>query len=83
MPTYGYECLNCGDIFETFQKITDEPLEKCSKCNGKLKRLIGTGIGIIFKGPGFYATDYRKKPPKEDLSNKAESSSNCCPGKDK
>lgn len=81
MPTYEYECLDCGYVFEVFQKITDKPLEKCNNCNGKLKRLIGTGSGIIFKGSGFYATDYRKKPKKEDSSNKTESSSSCCPAK--
>lgn len=61
MPTYDYECEHCGHTFEVFQKITDEPLEKCPKCHKKVKRLIGSGAGIIFKGSGFYATDYRKK----------------------
>ena len=61
MPTYEYECTHCGHTFELFQKITAPPQEKCPKCNHKLKRLIGAGSGIIFKGSGFYATDYRKK----------------------
>lgn len=61
MPTYEYECLNCGHNFEVFQKITDKPIENCPRCNKKVKRLIGSGSGIIFKGSGFYATDYRKK----------------------
>jgi putative FmdB family regulatory protein len=61
MPTYEYECTHCGHNFELFQKITDKPLEKCPKCNKEVKRLIGAGSGIIFKGSGFYATDYRKK----------------------
>ncbi|PIP19863.1 MAG: FmdB family transcriptional regulator [Candidatus Omnitrophica bacterium CG08_land_8_20_14_0_20_41_16] len=60
MPTYEYECVNCNKIFDIFQYITDKPFEKCPKCGGKIKRLIGKGSGIIFKGPGFYATDYRK-----------------------
>jgi putative FmdB family regulatory protein len=60
MPTYEYECTNCNKVFEVFQKITDEPLKTCPKCNKKIKRLIGGGSGIIFKGSGFYATDYRK-----------------------
>ena len=60
MPTYEYECDNCNKTFEVFQKITDEPLKKCPKCNKKIKRLIGGGSGVIFKGSGFYATDYRK-----------------------
>lgn len=61
MPTYGYECTQCGHSFDFFQKMSDEPLNKCPKCNNKVRRLIGSGAGIIFKGAGFYATDYRKK----------------------
>ena len=59
MPTYEYECLKCGQVFDVFQKITDEPLKRCPKCKGKIQRRIGAGAGIIFKGSGFYATDYR------------------------
>ena len=62
MPTYGYECLKCGHHFDVSQGMNDKPLQKCPKCEGKVKRLIGSGAGIIFKGPGFYATDYRKQP---------------------
>ena len=60
MPTYEYECGNCGHAFETFQSMTAGPLKKCPAC-GKLslKRLIGAGGAIIFKGSGFYITDYR------------------------
>ncbi len=60
MPTYGYVCENCGYEFERFQSITAGALRKCPKC-GKvsLNRLIGAGAGVIFKGSGFYATDYR------------------------
>ncbi len=73
MPTYDYECRHCGYKFEASQKITDKHLDNCPKCKNKLRRLIGCGSGIIFKGKGFYATDYRKKtPPKEDSKqNKA------------
>jgi putative FmdB family regulatory protein len=60
MPTYEYECTNCNKIFDIFQKMTDKPLEKCPKCHKKISRLIGGGSGIIFKGSGFYATDYKK-----------------------
>ena len=70
MPTYEYECANCNKTFEVFQKMTDEPLKTCPKCHKKIKRLIGGGSGIIFKGTGFYATDYRK-PPKSDKQNPA------------
>ncbi|MGQ9663145.1 MAG: FmdB family zinc ribbon protein [Kiritimatiellia bacterium] len=59
MPTYEYECTKCGDRFERFQTITEEPLRHCPTCRGRVRRLIGTGAGIIFKGSGFYATDYR------------------------
>ncbi len=61
MPTYEYECGKCNHRFEHFQKMTDEPLKSCPKCKGPLHRLIGTGGGIIFKGSGFYETDYKKK----------------------
>jgi putative FmdB family regulatory protein len=62
MPTYEYNCENCGFHLEKMQSITAKALRKCPKC-GKpaLKRLIGTGAGIIFKGSGFYATDYRSE----------------------
>jgi|GEM_PF-760568 putative FmdB family regulatory protein len=63
MPNYDYECSACGAVFEVFQSMTAEPLKKCEKCgkSGKVRRLIGTGAGIIFKGSGFYATDYCRK----------------------
>jgi putative FmdB family regulatory protein len=64
MPTYDYECTKCGHEFEFFQKMTENPLTKCPKCEGKVKRLIGCGSGIIFKGSGFYATDYKKSSNK-------------------
>ena len=60
MPTYEYECTHCSKVFDIFQKMTDEPLEVCPKCGKKIKRLITGGSGVIFKGSGFYATDYRK-----------------------
>ena len=59
MPTYEYECKDCGHSFDLFQSMTEERLEKCPQCGGILRRLIGKGTGIIFKGSGFYATDYR------------------------
>jgi len=60
MPTYAYVCNDCGHTFDAFQSITAKPLRRCPECNkATLKRLIGTGAGIIFKGSGFYATDYR------------------------
>ena len=75
MPTYEYECKDCGHSFERFQSMTEKRLEECPKCGGILKRLIGKGAGIIFKGSGFYATDYRssdyRKKVKEE-TDKAE-----------
>jgi putative FmdB family regulatory protein len=60
MPTYDYQCDACGHEFELFQQMSDSPKRKCPKCGkAKLQRLIGTGAGIIFKGGGFYETDYR------------------------
>lgn len=61
MPTYDYECSKCGHKFEHFQKMSDEPVSKCPKCGKRAHRLIGGGLGIIFKGSGFYETDYKKK----------------------
>lgn len=62
MPTYDYECENCGHHFEQFQSITTKPTKKCPECGKlKLQRLIGSGAGIIFKGSGFYQTDYRSE----------------------
>ncbi len=70
MPTYEYECEKCGHQFEEFQKITAPPIKVCPKCKGKVHRLIGAGAGFLFKGSGFYVTDYRsseyKKKEKEE-----------------
>jgi len=62
MPTYDYACDGCGHCFEEFQSFKDEPLKKCPECKkNKLRRLIGTGAAILFKGSGFYQTDYRSE----------------------
>ncbi len=60
MPTYEYECEKCGKHFEKFQNMSDEPLKLCPECGGPVHRLIGMGGGIIFKGSGFYETDYKR-----------------------
>ena len=66
MPTYAYMCEKCRYQFEQFQTITARPLRTCPKCGRKgLKRLIGTGAGVIFKGSGFYQTDYRSESYKK------------------
>ncbi len=61
MPTYEYRCARCGNEFELFQSITEKPKSRCPKCRGKVVRLLGTGAGVIFKGSGFYQTDYRSE----------------------
>lgn len=66
MPTYEYVCEGCGYEFERFESMTAKPLRSCPKCGKKkIKRLIGTGAGIIFKGSGFYQTDYRSESYKK------------------
>jgi putative FmdB family regulatory protein len=73
MPTYEYACEKCGQNFEAFQSMRDEPFRECPKevCrlkkwgHGKVKRLIGTGAGILFRGSGFYITDYRSNSYRE------------------
>ena len=75
MPTYDYKCLECDIQFEKFQGITAPPLEECPECNGKVKRLIGAGAGLIFKGSGFYITDYRSEGYKESAKKDKNASS--------
>ena len=66
MPTYDYLCKKCGHEFENFQPITAKPLKKCPACSKmQLQRLIGSGAGIIFKGTGFYQTDYPSESYKQ------------------
>jgi len=79
MPTYDYSCEKCGKTFEIFQSMRDESLRECPKelCqqkkwgHGKVKRLLGTGAGLIFKGSGFYTTDYRSNSYKEGAKKEA------------
>lgn len=80
MPTYEYECKQCNHKFEQFQRMTAEPLKDCPECGGAVKRLIGSGAGIIFKGSGFYCTDYKNSNSaktnssgKTDISVKTDS----------
>jgi putative FmdB family regulatory protein len=69
LPTYEYECQACGHEFERFQSMKDDPVKRCPECRRlKVKRLFGTGAGIIFKGSGFYETDYRSKSYHQDAS---------------
>ena len=66
MPTYEYECEKCGIAFERFQSITAEPIKECPECGGPVRKLISAGVGVIFKGSGFYATDYRSESYKRE-----------------
>lgn len=89
MPTYDYECDACGHAWEMFQRIVEDPIKKCPECKKKkARRLFGTGSAVMFKGSGFYETDYRSesykkgekaakdaKAPKSDSSGKSDSKS--------
>ena len=74
MPTYDYFCENCDKTYEFFQSMSDAPIQKCSVCNNKIRRLVSGGTGLIFKGSGFYLTDYAKSKSKK--SGKSENSKN-------
>ncbi|MBM4004381.1 MAG: zinc ribbon domain-containing protein [Planctomycetes bacterium] len=76
MPTYDYVCDACGHELELFQSISAEPLKACPNCKKKkLRRLIGTGAGILFKGSGFYQTDYRSESYKQKAAAESKSES--------
>lgn len=77
MPTYEYVCTKCEHEMEAFQSMKDEPLKKCPACKKPaLKRKVGGGAGLIFKGSGFYITDYKKKSgPKSEGGEKSSSKS--------
>lgn len=84
MPTYDYECDACGHTWEMFQRIVEDPIKKCPECNKKkARRLFGTGSAVMFKGSGFYETDYRsdsykkgEKAAKDAKSSKSETGGN-------
>ena len=76
MPTYEYECTDCGHEFETFQSITAKPIRKCPECGKrKVERLISGGAGLLFKGSGFYITDYRSDSYKAAEKKDSDASS--------
>ena len=76
MPTYEYRCPKCHNEFEEFQKITSKPVAKCPKCGARAERLLSGGAGLVFKGSGFYLTDYgragQSRAEKPEGSEKAE-----------
>ena len=83
MPTYDYLCGSCGDRFEKFQSITAETLRECPNCGKmELKRLIGAGAGVIFKGSGFYETDYRSEDYKQSAKKESPKSDGSADKKD-
>ncbi len=83
MLTYEYECSKCSHHFELDQKITDPPRKRCPKCRGKVVRLISGGGGIILKGTGFYATDYRSDAYKKSAAADKPKTADSGTGKDK
>ena len=72
MPTYNYYCSDCDTHFSYFQKMSESPISSCENCGGKVKRLITGGTGLIFKGSGFYLTDYKNS--KKSTDNNSQSS---------
>jgi len=76
MPTYEYECKTCGHRFEKFQKMSDAPMKNCPECGEQVRRLIGAGAGVIFKGSGFYKTDYANS--KSSSSTRCGRDQTCC-----
>lgn len=84
MPTYDYICSDCGYEFEHFQSMSDEPIRVCPKCKGTVRRKIGGGTGLIFKGSGYYLTDYAKNPssPRTKMQIKNENNVSKTKGKD-
>jgi putative FmdB family regulatory protein len=84
MPTYEYACQKCGHAFEVFQSMKDEPLKTCPKCRKPaLKRLVGGGAGLIFKGSGFYITDYKNTAAKSGGDKGASAPQKSKPAADK
>lgn len=78
MPTYDYQCESCRSVREVFHGINEEPEVLCEECHTRMKRMIGTGAGIIFKGSGFYVNDYKGcSCKKESTADKKESSCAC------
>jgi len=74
MPTYNYRCLACNRKFSIFQSMSDKPISKCNYCKDRqIEKIISGGSGLIFKGSGFYLTDYKNKKTKKDNNKKNKS----------
>ena len=76
MPTYNYYCSDCDTHFSYFQKMSESPISSCENCDGKVKRLITGGTGLIFKGSGFYLTDYKNSQKTTDDNSKSNQKKN-------
>lgn len=83
MPTYEYRCTDCGNGFEKFQRMSEEPMAECPKCGARAERRLSGGAGLLFKGSGFYITDYRsdsyKQAAKSDNGGSESKSSDSKP----
>lgn len=80
MPHYDYQCEKCGKVFEEFHKMSEQPELKCPSCGGKPKRMIGGGAGIVFKGSGFYKTDYKNSGGCANKNDSNPACSSCASG---
>ena len=76
MPTYNYYCSDCDTHFSYFHKMSEAPITKCENCGGKVKRIITGGTGLIFKGSGFYLTDYKNSQKSTDDNSKSNQKKN-------
>ncbi len=74
MPTYEYECTSCANVFEAFQSMSDEPIKECPACGKAVRRVIGGGMGVIFKGSGFYKNDSRSSSSASSPEKKSDAS---------
>lgn len=83
MPTYDYICTDCNYKFEHFQSMSDEPIRVCPNCGGRVRRLISGGTGLIFKGSGYYLTDYKRKSNSPEVLKKLIKSKETKTKKDK
>ncbi len=83
MPTYDYICTDCNYKFEHFQSMSDEPIRVCPNCSGRVRRLISGGTGLIFKGSGYYLTDYKRKSISQEVLKKPIKSKETKTKKDK
>jgi len=82
MPTYEYKCRKCKKKFDKLQSMTEPPLTRCIYCKGRVERLISAGAGLIFKGSGFYITDYKKKSSPGKDEKKSDSPKTVSPPAD-